>query len=136
MQRGTRVPLDPLKSETIFRKMLVNKRTKSIKIRLSEKELEQLNALKGRAELARWLREIGLEGGAGRHEVITHALPPEVVRLLAGIGGNLNQLAKHINGLAKNSTLDLRICSIELMIQLAATERALNAVRELIKNDC
>ena len=111
------------------------KRTKSIKIRVTESELEQLNANKGRAELARWLREIGLSGGVGRQDVVRHELPPEVVRILAGIGGNLNQLARHINTEAKAGSLDLRLHSVELLAQLAATERALSAVREVLRRD-
>ena len=111
------------------------KRTKSIKIRVTESELEQLNANKGRAELARWLREIGLEGGGGRQQVVKHQLPPEVVRILAGIGGNLNQLARHINTEAKAGSLDLRLCAVELLAQLTATERALTAIRELLRRD-
>ncbi len=111
------------------------KRTKSIKIRVTESELEQLNANKGRAELARWLREIGLSGGGGRQDVVQHELPPEVVRILAGIGGNLNQLARHVNTEAKAGTLDLRLCAVELLAQLTATERALTAIRELLRRD-
>lgn len=111
------------------------KRTKSIKIRVTESELEQLHANKGRAELARWLREIGLSGGVGRQDVVHHELPPEVVRVLAGIGGNLNQLARHVNTEAKAGTLDLRLCAVELLAQLTATERALTAIRELLRRD-
>ena len=111
------------------------KRTKSIKIRVTESELEQLNANKGRAELARWLREIGLEGGGGCQQVVKHQLPPEVVRILAGIGGNLNQLARHINTEAKAGTRDMRVHSVERLAQLAATERALSAVREVLRRD-
>ncbi len=115
--------------------MATEKRTKSIKIRVTDAELEKLNANKGRAELARWLREVGLSGGVGRQDVVRHELPSEVVRVLAGIGGNLNQLARHINTEAKAGTLDLRLHAVELLTQLTATERALNAVRELIRRD-
>lgn len=111
------------------------KRTKSVKIRVTETELAQLNANKGRAELARWLREIGLEGGGGRQHVVTHQLPPEVIRTLAGIGSNLNQLARHLNTEAKTGSLDVRLHSVELLVQLAATERALAAVREILRDD-
>lgn len=114
---------------------MTDKRTRSIKIRVTDAEFEQLNANKGRAELARWLRELGLENEVGRREVVHHQLPPEVVRILAGIGGNLNQLARHINIEAKTGSLDLRLCAIELLAQLAATERALTAVREFIRRD-
>lgn len=115
--------------------MTTEKRIKSIKLRVTEEEFDKLNANKGRAELARWLRELGLEGSGGRQHVVHHQLPPEVVRNLAGIGANLNQLARHLNIEAYAGTLDIRLSVIELMTQLAATERALNAVRELIRRD-
>lgn len=115
--------------------MTTEKRTKSIKIRVTDAELAKLNANKGRAELARWLREIGLNGGGGRQQVVKHQLPPEVVRALAGIGSNLNQLARHLNIEAKAGSLEVRLHSIELLAQLAATERALASVREVLRRD-
>lgn len=104
-------------------------RNKSIKIRVSDSELAQLNANKSRAELARWLRELGLQQTTSTAHVVKHQLPPEVVRLLAGIGANLNQLARHINTEAKAGSLDLKLVAVGLLAQLTATERALDAVR-------
>lgn len=115
--------------------MTVGKRDKSIKIRVTDEELAKLNANKGRAELARWLREIGLDGSGGRQHVVKHELPPEVVRILAGIGANLNQVARTLNARAKHEALDVRLCAAELLTELAATERALNAVREFLRHD-
>lgn len=94
-----------------------------------------MNANKGRAELARWLRELGLAGNGGRQDIIKHQLPPEVVRILAGIGANLNQIARHINTAAKSGRGDTLTVATELLIQLAATERALDAVREVLRHD-
>lgn len=112
-----------------------DKRTKSIKIRVTDAEFEQLNANKGRAELARWLRELGLESGAGRREIVHHQLPPEVVRNLAGIGANLNQIARILNTKVKAGAGSESLTNLDLMTQLVATERALNSVRELIRRD-
>ena len=111
------------------------KRLKSVKIRLTETELNTLNANKGRAELARWLRELGLESGAGRREIIHHQLPPEVVRNLAGIGANLNQISRILNTRMKTGLGAADVRLLEIMTQLVATERALDAVRELIRRD-
>lgn len=111
------------------------KRLKSVKIRLTETELNTLNANKGRAELARWLRELGLESGAGRREIVHHQLPPEVVRNLAGIGANLNQIARILNTKVKAGAGSESLTNLDLMTQLVATERALNSVRELIRRD-
>lgn len=115
--------------------MTVRKRDKSIKIRVTDEELAKLNANKGRAELARWLRELGLDGGSGRQDIVKHQLPPEVVRILAGIGANLNQLARHVNTAAKTGQGDVLTVVTELLLQLSATERALNAVREVLRRD-
>lgn len=110
-------------------------RNKSIKIRVSEDELAQLQAKKGRAELARWLREVGLSESSGKQHVVKHELPPEVVRILAGIGANLNQVARTLNTQAKQGSLDVRLCATDLLVELVATERALTAIREFLKND-
>lgn len=114
---------------------MCDKRTKSIKIRVTETELNTLNANKGRAELARWLRELGLDNGAGRREIIHHELPPEVVRNLAGIGANLNQISRILNTRMKTGSGAADVRLLEIMTQLVATERALDAVRELIRRD-
>ena len=111
------------------------RRTESIKIRLTQAEHARLNAIKGRPELARWIRELALNGGGGKQEVITHVLPPDLVRVMAGIGNNLNQVAKVLNQQAKHSDLDLKKESLSLMLQLQATEQALNELREILKDD-
>lgn len=111
------------------------RRTESIKIRLTPAEHARLNEIKGRPELARWIRELALSGGGGKQEVITHVLPPDLVRVMAGIGNNLNQVAKVLNQQAKHSDLDLKKESLSLMLQLQATEQALNELREILKDD-
>ena len=111
------------------------RRTESIKIRLTPAEHARLNEIKGRPELARWIRELALNGGGGKQEVITHVLPPDLVRVMAGIGNNLNQVAKVLNQQAKHSDLDLKKESLSLMLQLQATEQALNELREILKDD-
>ena len=111
------------------------RRTESIKIRLTPAEHARLNAIKGRPELARWIRELALNGGGGKQEVITHVLPPDLVRVMAGIGNNLNQVAKVLNQQAKHSDFDLKKESLSLMLQLQATEQALNELREILKDD-
>ena len=54
---------------------------------------------------------------------------------MAGIGNNLNQVAKVLNQQAKHSDLDLKKESLSLMLQLQATEQALNELREILKDD-
>ena len=109
------------------------RRTESIKIRLTRSEHEKLNEIKARPELARWIRELALNGGGGRTHVVKHVLPPELVRVMAGIGNNLNQITKVLNQQVKDSELDLKRDSLAIMLQLQATEKALNDLREILK---
>ena len=67
------------------------KREKSIKIRVTEQEHQQLNDRKTNNSLAVWLRNIGL--GA----TPIHRADPELVRQIGRLGSNLNQIAKHAN---------------------------------------
>ncbi|WP_239374193.1 plasmid mobilization relaxosome protein MobC [Snodgrassella gandavensis] len=52
----------------------------------------------------------------------------ELVRAVAGIGNNLNQIARNINGVVKVGALN-QLDALTIITHLAATERALNAVR-------
>ena len=73
-------------------------RTKAVIIRCTEAEHAQLHANKQRSELARWLRELGLsQASSNREHVPQPKLPPEVLRFMAGIGNNLNQIARRVN---------------------------------------
>lgn len=119
--------MDTTKSEEV-------KRNRSIKIRVSDDELERLNARKARPELARWLRELGLSSG-GKTQKITHELPPEVVRILSGIGSNLNQISRNINMAQKADRLDLSQGLLPLMSQLRSTEKALDLVRKFLSKE-
>ena len=111
------------------------RRTESIKIRLTPEEHQKLNEIKERPELARWVRELALNGGGGRKHVVKHVLPFELVRVMAGIGNNLNQIAKVLNQQSKTGDLDLKRESLAIMLQLQATENALNDLREMLKDD-
>lgn len=111
------------------------RRTESIKIRLTSEEHQKLNEIKGRSELARWIRELALNGGGGRKHVVKHVLPSELVRAMAGIGNNLNQIAKVLNQQLKTGDLDLKKESLAIMLQLQSTEIALNELREILKDD-
>lgn len=66
------------------------KRTLEVKIRLTETEWNELQQRKTKS-LAGWLRDLGL--GA----VPIRQADPELIRHLARIGSNLNQIARHAN---------------------------------------
>ena len=69
------------------------KRNKSIKIRLTDEEHQQLIELKTCAELATWMRNYCLN--AEKEQTIK--TDPNLLRELNKIGVNLNQIAKGIN---------------------------------------
>ncbi len=76
----------------------MDKRTKEIKIRLTESEHERLLARCDRAHLAEWLRSLGL----GEHVLRRRRVPdvdPALLRQVTGIGNNLNQIARKLHGL-------------------------------------
>ena len=74
----------------------MEKRTKEIKIRLTETEHQRLLDRCDRTHLAEWLRQLGL----GEHTSRKRRVPdvaPELLRQVSGIGNNLNQIARHLN---------------------------------------
>ncbi|OOR90734.1 hypothetical protein B0181_04510 [Moraxella caviae] len=71
------------------------KRTKEIKIRLTEQEYQALLDRK-KGELAVWIRTTCLEQDIPEPKKVKTA-DPELLRQLAKIGGNLNQIAKTTN---------------------------------------
>jgi hypothetical protein len=76
-------------------KMIKPKRTKEIKIRLTEQEHQDLLQRK-KGELAVWIRNTCLEQEISQPKTVKTA-DPELLRQLAKIGGNLNQIAKATN---------------------------------------
>ena len=75
--------------------MIKPKRTKEIKIRLTEQEHQDLLQRK-KGELAVWIRNTCLEQEISQPKTVKTA-DPELLRQLAKIGGNLNQIAKATN---------------------------------------
>lgn len=70
------------------------KRTKSIKIRVTDEELSELRERCPAGELAPWLRELGLGQKRPRR---AERVDPALLRQLAGVGNLLNQIARRIN---------------------------------------
>jgi len=74
----------------------MEKRTKEIKIRMTEAEHQRLLERCDRIHLAEWLRQLGL----GEHAVRKRPAPevaPELLRQVSGMGNNLNQIARRLN---------------------------------------
>ncbi len=76
----------------------MEKRTREIKIRLTDSEHQRLIERCDRTHLAEWLRQLGL----GEHIARKRRVPdvsPELLRQVSGIGNNLNQIARRLNQL-------------------------------------
>lgn len=111
-------------------------RNRSIKIRLSDDEFAALNSKKTRPELARWIREFALENEQKTQKKISKKnsdFPPEIARILAGMGNNLNQIAKQLNSAVKAGLIG-NVEAIKAITALATTERALNDLRAFLAN--
>ena len=71
-------------------KILGEKRSKEIKIRVTETELKELHSKRTKS-LAAWMRDLALSA------VPISQADPALVRQIARIGSNLNQIAYHAN---------------------------------------
>jgi len=98
-------------------------RDKSIKVRITAAELEQLNALKDQSRLAAWMRSVCLS----QHRRQTKdpiTVDPLLLRQLAGIGNNINQISRLMNG-GKWSAGD----AVNVISVLRSIETELNGIR-------
>lgn len=105
------------------------KREKIIKVRVTPEEFETLKWKSTKAELAVWMRESCLEYGQG--DLVTQmtgpsAADPELLRQLAGIGNNMNQVGRKVNTAEWGPSE-----RIEIIAALAAIERELIELRAL-----
>lgn len=104
------------------------KREKIIKIRVSAEEHELLKHISHRSELARWMRETCLNPTgdlvAASRGTVTKA-PPELIRGLAGIGNNLNQIARAVNRQAWGPS-----DRVQILAALGGIEAELEALRD------
>lgn len=100
-----------------------------VKVRLSGSELAALKARKTRPHLARWMREFCLgaepvpQSEPDRPKVEPPPVDPALLRQLAGIGNNVNQIARVVN--RKGKPID----RAQIVARLAAIEHELVALR-------
>jgi hypothetical protein len=104
--------------------MITPKRTRTIKIRLSESELLQLRRICPEVHLAKWIRESCLGQHRTRKRRITR-VDPELLRQLAAIGNNLNQIARAVNQDKWQPVDRIAVC-----VRLKGIEDELSKVRE------
>lgn len=106
------------------------KRTKEIKIRLTESEHKALLNRCTKASLATWMRETCLgEKQTKQSKVIE--VDPKLLRQLAGIGNNLNQIARLVN---QHSKQDSVLDRIAIITALSSIERELQRLNDDHKN--
>lgn len=98
------------------------KRDIKITVRLSESEHEQLKR-KASGQVAVWLRELALDQQDKKPQKMPVA-DPELVRHMARIGNNINQIAKVLN------TDTSKIESLALLSQLGIVADEMVALRK------
>lgn len=99
-------------------------REKEIKIRVSDDEYGDLQRRNPKARLAEWMRDVCLaENEAPRFKA--PPCDPALLRQLAGIGNNLNQIAR-----ATNSDDWKAVDRIQVISALGAIERALRDLQD------
>lgn len=98
-------------------------RNKSVKIRLFESELSELNSLKVGNELATWMRETCLNKKSKRRNEPVD-VDPLLLRQLAAVGNNVNQLARLANASGMPA-----IDSVEIITVLHEIKAELEAIR-------
>lgn len=103
----------------------MEKRTREIKIRLTDLEHQRLIDRCDRTHLAEWLRQLGL----GEHTTRKRRLPdvaPELLRQVSGIGNNLNQIARRLNQLDGLNPIEI----VSLLAVLNSLDRNLDELLE------
>lgn len=138
--RRTAPASDTWENEKTMPKSEKKKRTKEIKLRLTEEEHLRLSALAGDSPLAEWIREFSLR--AAQSDIFAHleqqylrqaakrakrrealSVSPELLRALSGIGNNINQIARHCNSAARSGQA----------LNMAAVALELNAIGQTLK---
>jgi hypothetical protein len=107
------------------------KRTKEIKIRLTPEEHEALLKRCTRPSLATWMRETCLEEKKTKQSKVIE-VDSRLLRQLAGIGNNLNQIAKLMN--IHHNSSDSRLDTITVLSALVSIERELQRLHDDHKN--
>jgi len=97
-------------------------RTKRLEIQLSEEEYEQLLERKTKARLAEWVRDTCLGSEPSRKAKPVPKVDPALLVALSKIGGNINQIARHLNN-DRSMGLEKKI---EHLTELASIEQSLD----------
>lgn len=106
---------------------MTDKRVKTIKIRVSQEEFDTLKWRSTKSQLATWMRDTCLnyeQGEMIRQSKKPTPVDPSLLRQLARLGNNLNQIARRVN--SKDwATID----RLHVVAALAGIERELEELR-------
>jgi len=105
----------------------MSKRTKKIEVRVNEVEYSLLLERKTKARLAEWVRDTCLESELSKKAKPVPKVDPALLVALSKIGGNLNQIARHLN---MDRTLSAQE-KVKALLELTSIEQSLG---ELVGN--
>lgn len=91
-------------------KQKLEPRKNRVPLRLSDSEKAKLLALAAGRELAPWIREICLNEKPN-HRIAPPKIDPVLIRHLAAIGNNINQIARALNS---NPTIETALVAVEI----------------------
>lgn len=90
-----------LKAMTDDKKSIRNLKDKKVQIRMSADEKSLILERAQGADISTFLRELGLghdpKVPKQKPRIIVHSADPELIRYVAKIGNNINQIAKNLN---------------------------------------
>lgn len=98
------------------------KRDKTIKVRVTESELNELRSKMEGLELASWMREHCL--GVQRKKRSTPLVDPALLRALASLGNNINQIARQCNSNLSPSD------AVNVLLELRLINESLSSLRD------
>jgi len=104
------------------------KRTRFLGVRVTEQEYQQLQERCDGRQLAAWMRETCLDTRPARSSRLP-SIDPALLRQLAGMGNNLNQIARKINGGQWSGADRVQVVAMLMAID-AGLERLRHAVRD------
>lgn len=104
------------------------KRTRFLGVRVTDAEYQQLLVRCDGRQLAAWMRETCLDTRPARSSRLP-SIDPVLLRQLAGMGNNLNQIARKINGGQWSGADRVQVVAALMAID-AGLERLRHTVRE------
>ena len=108
-------------------------RDRHIQIRLTDTEFNDIKTRAGELGTSTFLRQLALgqkiEQPKAKAKKVIHAADPELVRHVAWIGNNINQIAKHLNQGSKVGN--------ETLMTLVKIQADLDAeIKRIMSDDC